>query len=363
MHVLFLYASTGSGHIKAAEYVRQALIRQNPKILCSMADVLDICHIPFESFILKGFRLIISRFPNTYRILYRLTENNALFNFAAGFLFSGSIKQLIKLCRDTGISSIICTHPFALLFASKLKKKLGESSPVTMGIITDYRIHRFWLYRPIDMYFVPNEEMKAELLNMGWGNDNVYVTGIPCPIDILSGNMPGGHKKPFLLVAGGGWGLGGLEKTVKRLLKAHLNFYFLIVTGKNIFLYRKLKKLVSKSNGQLILKSTIPHLYTVMKNSCGVITKPGGLTVTEAMILNKPLILLNPLPGAEEHNHKFLIDYNAAVSFQAFLKNPDVIMNWGESYSGRQSSIAQTNSSRKIAKCILDQGDCFSLGK
>lgn len=354
MHVLFLYASTGSGHYKAARYVKQAIVRENPDICCSMADVLNLCTIPVESFILKGFRIIISRFPRIYKLLYQLTENNALFNLAAGLLFSESIKQLIKLCTDFSISSIVCTHPFALLFASRLKKRLGKKAPVTMGIITDYRIHRFWLYRPIDMYFVPNEEMKSELLNLGWENDKVHITGIPCPVNITGGALPDYCKEPFLVVAGGGWGLGNLEETTIKLLKANLNFCLVVVTGKNTTLFRKLRILEKNNPGRIIVKGTLPNLYTLMKNSCGVVTKPGGLTVTEAMILKKPLILLDPLPGAEEHNHKFLTEHGAAISFHAFIKNPDIISNWNKTYSERQASLAHTNSSLMIAERILN---------
>lgn len=356
MHVLFLYASTGSGHYKAASYVMQALGQKNANLRLSKADVLNLCQFSTESLILKGFRLLISRLPNIYRILYRLTENNALFNFISGLLFSGSIKKLISLCRKTDVTSIVCTHPFALLFASRLKKRLGAHSPVTMGIITDYRIHRFWLYRSIDMYFVPNMEMKKELLNLGWKDDKVYVTGIPHPVDIKRAKTVNENKHPFLLIAGGGWGLGNLEETTEKLLDIQNEFRLIIVTGKNVSLYRRLKELEKLYTGKLTVEGTIPNLYTVMKDAAAVITKPGGLTVTEAMILNKPLILLKPLPGAEERNYKFLIESNAAVSFQTFLQNPEIIRCWKEQYSKNQELIAQVNSSRNIAEQILKTG-------
>ncbi len=193
--------------------------------------------------------------------------------------------------------------------------------------------------------------MKHELLNLGWGNDKVFVTGIPCPVDMINDLCE--FKTPFLLIAGGGWGLGNLEKTTEQLLNAQLHFNLVVVSGKNSLLYRRLKKLECKNTGKLTVEATLPNLYSLMKNGYGVITKPGGLTVTEAMILKKPLILLKPLPGAEEHNYEFLLEHGAAITFETFLKNPAIIMNWEKSYSEHQALVAQTNSSRMIAECIL----------
>ena len=98
MHVLFLYASTGSGHLKAAEYIEDALSELDPNIKVSMTDVLNMCNFPIETFVLKLFRLLISGLPNVYRFFYRLSENNALFNRIAGIFFKSSIERLQERC-------------------------------------------------------------------------------------------------------------------------------------------------------------------------------------------------------------------------------------------------------------------------
>ncbi len=353
MHVMFLYASTGSGHLKAAEYVREALFRKNRNIRVSMADVLNLCNFPIESFVLKAFRFLVSRCPNTYRFLYRITENTAFFNYVAGWFFSRSIVVLKEKCLSTDIQSIVCTHPFALLFASRLKKELGDKSPLVMGIVTDYQIHRFWLYSQIDLYFVPNEEMRKKLLNLGWCADKVKVTGIPCPIDIKNAINTHEILKPFWLIAGGGWGLGNLENTARSLLKKYKNCNIMVITGENRLLFSRLRVLQKQNPDRLIVKGTIPHLYDEMKNALAVLTKPGGLTVTEAMILKKPLILLKPLPGAEEKNLKYLVDQGAAVSYRSFQRKPEVIGCWQQLYSKQQIRTAQTDSSQRIAGWIM----------
>ena len=355
MHVIFLYASTGCGHLKAAEYVSEALREQNRETRISMADVLNLCYFPVESFILSMFKLLISKCPCVYRFLYRLTENNALFNRFMGMFFSRSIQALQKRCLEEDVRVIVCTHPLALLFASRLKRQLREKCPLTMGIITDYQIHRFWLYPYIDLYCVPNEEMKGELLQLGWDCDKVKVTGVPCPKELSEASMETGSK-PFWLVSGGGWGLGSLKATAQSLLRSHVGCNLLVVTGENRSLYQRLKILEKKNPGRLTVVGTIPQLFNTMKNALAVLTKPGGLTVTEAMILKKPLILLKPLPGAEEKNLHYLIEHGAAIPYHDFLQQPEIIRQWKELYSGNQASTAKSDSSSRIAEWILEKG-------
>lgn len=354
MRVIFLYASTGCGHLKAAGYVRDALMDMNGDMEINMDDVLNLCYFPVESFMLNMFKWLISKCPCVYRLLYRLTENNAWFNRFAGMFFSRSIETLKGRCLKENVQTIVCTHPLALLFASSLKRELKEDCPLTMGVITDYQIHRFWLYPYIDLYCVPNPEMKEELLHLGWTDDTVRVTGVPCPKELPS------HKnflqpKPFWLVSGGGWGLGSLEATARSLLGKQTCCNLLVVTGENRSLYRRLKALEKKNPGRLTVAGTIPQLYSTMKNARAVLTKPGGLTVTEAMILKKPLILLKPLPGAEEKNLDYLIRKGAAIPYSRFLQEPEIIEHWQEQYSGRQEETAKSDSSVLIARWILEQ--------
>lgn len=356
MHVLFLYASTGCGHLKAAGYIREALLEQNSNCIIHMADVLNLCYFPVESLILNAFKMLISKCPSIYRLLYRFTENNILFNRLAGLFFSRSITVLKNRCIKEKVNVIVCTHPLALLFASRLKGEMKEDCPVTMGIITDYQIHKFWLYPRIDLYCVPNEEIKRELHSMGWQGDNVRVTGIPCPADVPTGEDTGSPNKPFWLIAGGGWGLGNLESTTRCLLKKNHNCNLLVVTGENHALYQRLKALEKRNPGRLIVKGTIPQLFYTMQQALAVLTKPGGLTVTEAMILRKPLILLKPLPGAEERNLNYLIRHGAAISYHLFIKQPDIISQWDKNHAKQQQSTVKEDSSRQIAQWILEGG-------
>ena len=205
------------------------------------------------------------------------------------------------------------------------KKKMHDTSIITMGIITDYQIHRFWLYPRIDYYCVPNMEMKEELLQMGWDDDCVQVTGIPCPRpcpkspraddlvyasnsvgttsclpsneliyrnsvekpgliyessvgkpELIYESNFGKHenqldmKEPFCLVAGGGWGLSNLEETTYSLLKS-FKLQSICCYRKNRALFKRLKLLERKNPDRLTVQGTIPNMFSIMSSASVVL--------------------------------------------------------------------------------------------
>ena len=43
-----------------------------------------------------------------------------------------------------------------------------------------------------------------------------------------------------------------------------------------------------------------------------VMTKPGGLTISECLAMGRPMLLTAPIPGQEEHNAGYLMEEGAA---------------------------------------------------
>src|SRR5207245_4203476 len=53
--------------------------------------------------------------------------------------------------------------------------------------------------------------------------------------------------------------------------------------------------------------------HELMAVSDLVLSKPGGLTSSEALAMGKPLFILNPIPGQEAANSDFLLERGAAA--------------------------------------------------
>jgi hypothetical protein len=116
---------------------------------------------------------------------------------------------------------------------------------------------------------------------------------------------------PTLLVLGGGLGMGPLVETMKELDKSSAGFQMLVVAGRNPELEKKLS--AQRFRHPVKVFGFVTNMQELMAASDVIVTKPGGLTASEALALGKPMLIVNPLPGQEAANSDFLLERGAAV--------------------------------------------------
>jgi processive 1,2-diacylglycerol beta-glucosyltransferase len=169
------------------------------------------------------------------------------------------------------------------------------------------------------LYCVAAEETRARLVARGAATGNVVATGIPIAAKFLSKPDARAVRKnyglrddqPVLLVLGGGFGMGPVAEVMAELDKVPGQFQTLVVTGHNEELRRKLATQTRRHPTHVLGFST--NMHELMAVADLIITKPGGLTTSEALALGKPLFILNPIPGQEAANSDFLLERGAAV--------------------------------------------------
>jgi processive 1,2-diacylglycerol beta-glucosyltransferase len=116
---------------------------------------------------------------------------------------------------------------------------------------------------------------------------------------------------PTLLVLGGGFGMGPVAEILQELDKVEKPFQTLVVAGRNEELRRELASQDRKHPTHVL--GFVTNMHELMTVSDLIITKPGGLTTSEALALGKPLFILNPIPGQETANSDFLLQRGAAA--------------------------------------------------
>ena len=224
-------------------------------------------------------------------------------------------KRMRKLCQKYQPDLLVFTHPFPCCAAAYLKAK-GQIAIPLAAVITDFSFHQMWLHPAVDSYFVANEETREELLRNGIAASRVYVTGIPIAAKFSESAVStraGLPKLPTILVMGGGFGLGALEETVSNLLQAERQMKIIVLTGKNDSLLKKIMLLRDDTYHQLSAIGYTERVHEIMAAATLLITKPGGLTCSEALAMQLPMLLLKPLPGQEEENANYLTQQGVAL--------------------------------------------------
>jgi processive 1,2-diacylglycerol beta-glucosyltransferase len=171
----------------------------------------------------------------------------------------------------------------------------------------------------VDLYCVAAEETKARLLARGAPAADVVATGIPISARFSSKPDPKAVRKamglrddlPVLLVPSGGFGMGPVAEILAALDRVSLAFQTVVVTGKNEELRRELAAQDRKHPTHVL--GYAGNMQDLMAISDLIITKPGGLTTSEALAMGKPLFVINPIPGQEAANSDFLLERGAAA--------------------------------------------------
>jgi processive 1,2-diacylglycerol beta-glucosyltransferase len=225
-------------------------------------------------------------------------------------------------------------------------------------VVTDFLPHSYWVLDSVDRYFVANRESKEKLHENGVVEEKIAVTGIP--IDpAFEAPVTRHPKPPLVLVMGGSHGFGSLDRLAATLDKLPEPFEMVVIAGRNKKLYRKLedqKKTLKKT------VRTYPFVQSArewMQGATLLITKPGGLTIAEALASRLPMVFINPVPGQESNNAALLLRYRVAVEAKSeeeaallvgqLLRSPAKL----EAMKKNMLSLAHPDAARRIAEATL----------
>ena len=318
MNILFLTAATGGGHVKAAQALMQQMERQIPDCKTRLVDSLKYINPLIDRLVTGTYLKTIRILPAIYGKFYDLSEKDEFItNLVKGFNYILS-RKLCSLIEQYNPDAVICAHTMPLQMMSCLKIKKLLNIPV-IGIVTDYTNHFFWKLEGVDAFIVAHECIKNDMVKMGIRSDRVHACGIPVTEDFLSTRERclllkemGLENKPTLLLMGGSLGFGGLQSVFSSLLKLHRDIQIIAVAGCNKKLQNQLESLAQGSLKNVRVLGYTDKISELMDVADLLITKPGGITVSEALIKKLPFLIMTPIPGQEERNARFLMASGAA---------------------------------------------------
>lgn len=323
--VIFTEDKVGEGHYQAARAVAAALTQLSPeKINVQVVGGMRLVHPFFERSAAKIYLTMIRYWPRGWSYLYN--------NVRQPFSLQQKLFQvrLIRYLQEEKPDMVLCTHPACTNALAQLKAKVDH--PYRLGVIfTDFGFHPFAVSPEADYFFVPDQSVKFTLIHQYQINPNrIFDYGIPVHPRFLqliqgknSGLKKGSVNGPLhLLVLGGALGLGPLKEIMDVFSHHPDRFKVTIICGKNKVLYRKLSR---QTPQHITIYGYVTNMAELIYQADAVITKPGGLTVTEALLCKTPLFLLPPLPGQEENNRNYLQQHGLCWTVDRVDQLPELI--------------------------------------
>ncbi|MBR3153267.1 MAG: glycosyltransferase [Clostridia bacterium] len=372
--VLIFYGTYGGGHLAAARSIKEFIDSNYKDVEATMFDCIEYVNKYVNKVSTTAYKEMAKVAPWMWRKVYSNSDHGALSKISDQ---SNKImaRKLNKLIQEVNPDLIISTLPFSNNMCTDLKKKGKITCPIAT-VMTDMAPHGQWLVNCefLDFFFVANSQMKKTLVTKYNINSNkIHITGIPLSGRFLNPNFDreaifkefnlDSSKNTVLFFAGGEFGL-GRKKTrmiLRALIRLFKNFQIIAISGKNAKMNHKFKEIVSLYHAEdrvVVLDYTnkVPELMSI---SNMVITKPGGLTITESLVSGLPIIIINPIPGQEEENAEFLVKNKVAVwlkkddNVARFLKNlyrhPEII----DEMRNNIPNLAKPNSTADICRILF----------
>jgi processive 1,2-diacylglycerol beta-glucosyltransferase len=323
MRILIATVTAGAGHVQAASALEEAWRSLRPKDQIEKLDVLDFTSRLFRKAYSESYVKVVEHAPELWSHFFHKTDNPALLQKLSRIrrrVATLNTKKFVNHLQLASPDAVLCTHFMPLEILGRLRDKAkGSPFPLVTSVVTDFEAHALWMEPGVNLYCVAAEETKARLLARGVGAEKVVVTGIPIaskfssPIDQRDVRRCFGLRDdvPVLLVLGGGFGMGPVAQILQQLNKLETRVQILVVCGRNLELRRELA--VQEHRHPTDVLGFVDNMQELMAVSELVITKPGGLTSSEALAMGKPLFVLNPIPGQEAANSDFLLEHGAAA--------------------------------------------------
>ena len=334
MKVLILTVTAGEGHNSTAAAIETML--QDRGIDCHVLDTCLKINRGLYDVISKGYLLSTAEFKKTYSFLYSRLENRKRNSYTPSFtrtaynMVKKNVQQHIALYAP---DVIVYTHVFAGVLLDVMRER-GKIDPAirTVGIVTDFVMHPFWedVLRT-DRVVIPNEMLVPAARRKGFADGQILPSGIPIRPQFATAKPRAEARlelgldpdKPTILLMSGSMGYGSLVKTMKEIDALPTDLQIISVCGRN-------QQAKEEIDGLTLSKTVRNFGYTeqvslLMDAADCIVTKPGGLTTSEALAKNLPLIISNPIPGQEERNTEFLVNNGVAMVVSKTYRLSDAI--------------------------------------
>lgn len=322
MRWLILSCNTGAGHNSCARAIHDYIIEHG--VECDAVDTLRFISDRASKVISGGhveaYRHAPKLFGKGYSYAERhrnlFKENSILYNY-----FTKASDGIYNLILENKYDVVLCTHPFSALILTDILKH-HDLNILSAFLATDFTCSPTVEQSKLDLYFIPHASLTEEFASFGIPKERIVPSGIPIrrmffrntlkTIAKRTFDIPGDHS--HLVMACGSMGAGPMKRLTPALAKQLRNNQDLtVVCGTNRKMFKRLTKRYAKLSNIHIL-GFVDNMSLLMDSADLYVTKPGGISVTEAAVKALPMVFIDAVAGCEEYNLQFYLSINGAVT-------------------------------------------------
>ena len=336
--------------MRAANALKEYILARDENSVVEIYDTIEYISPFINKAVTSGYVYTATKTPKLFGSMYKSTDKDTSFNKLVEKTIAGLHKRLLPMIEEFDPDIVITTHSFATELISAIKIKEKYHFPI-VSIVTDFAVHKIYINNGVDAYILSSEEMVGQMVERGIPKNMVFPYGIPIKKEFL--NKIDRQKAfeeegldpdiPVILIMAGSFGVTDVLKIYHKIVKSMADFQIILITGKNERLYETFEKYLSKieiNNAIYEIRKEYPELkknssrnysrhkkpskptklmfYTdcvekYMQMSDLIVTKPGGLTVTESIATGLPMGIFKAIPGQEEQNADYLVRNGMAV--------------------------------------------------
>ncbi len=319
--ILLLYVSVGQGRRRAALAIESALKEADPFLRIVCLDLMELWPLWVGRLIVGLYRGLVLVAPQLWAYLYDHRRIKERFARPLDILHLFCRRRVCRLLKELTPAAVVCTQALPCTLAANCKA-LSPAGYSLIAVPTDFLVHAYWINDNIDLYLLPSRESGPLVIERGVDAGRIRVTGIPVHPEFDRKLDPEVLKRkyglvpslPTVLLMGGGEGSVSLERLILALDARKESFQMAALSGRNLKQHAQLMRLRGRLVHPLTVFSFTDSVDELMAAVDLIVTKPGGLTTAEALVKKLPMVLIDPLPGQEDFNARFLQEHGVAIS-------------------------------------------------
>ena len=322
MRCLILSCNTGAGHNSCAKAVRDTVLARGDE--CDIEDALRFISCRASKVISGGHVGAYRHMPKLFGKGYSYTERHrnmfkedtVLYHY-----FTKASEGIYDLILTGRYDAVLCTHPFAALILTDVLK-VHNLPVLTAFLATDFTCSPTVEQSDLDLYFIPDVSLTDEFVGYGIPRERIFASGIPIrkmffqKTDMEEAKLAFGIPKEHrhLLMMCGSMGAGPMKKIAAAIAEKLSHVQELtVVCGTNKKLFEQLSEQYADTQNVHVL-GFVEDMSLLMDSADLYLTKPGGISVTEASVKTLPMVFIDAVAGCEEYNLRFYLSVGGAAT-------------------------------------------------